>query len=109
MHRNRTYSRHNSDWQAAFSLCCVTAKECAQQSVWSPIAKFALEGALRSHRELGLQKSEDWTFLALAYLRVSALLPEGQAASELKAVIEGIDQCGGDIDRAFHHVDPVRY
>jgi hypothetical protein len=69
--------------------------------VWSPIAKFALEGALQSHHELGLAKSEEWTFIALAYLRVCALLPEGQTASQLKAVIEAINECDGGVDRRF--------
>jgi hypothetical protein len=90
---------HISNWREAYKLCCATAKECAQQSVWSPIAKFALEGAIRSHRELGLERAEEWTFIALAYLRVCALLPEGQDPVELQAVIDGLGSVAEVVDR----------
>lgn len=39
------------------------------------MAKFALEAALKSHREINLPKEKEWTFLALAYLRIWALSP----------------------------------
>lgn len=43
------------------------------------MARFALDGALRSHREIGLTKGTEWTFLALAYLRICAMVSSGKA------------------------------
>jgi hypothetical protein len=87
--------RYVKDWQLAYELCCASAKDCATQSVWTPVAKFSLEGAIRSHRELGTVKGAEWTMLALAYLRVCALQPKGLEAEELEWVISGLNDCEG--------------
>lgn len=50
------------------------------------MAKFALEGALRSHRELGLAQEDEWLFLALAYLRICAQTPSTEVAEDSQAL-----------------------
>ena len=77
------------DWVAAYDLCRDLAKDCAELLIWEPASKFALEGALRSHAQLALNKQEDWTNLALAYLRVCAILPDEHA--ELMGVLAGLE------------------
>lgn len=70
--------------------------------IWAPIAKFALEGAIHAHRELGLEKDGEWANLATAYLRVRSKSMEGVSwqdrpsaekvdeKSELQVVISGL-------------------
>nr|GFD51784.1 hypothetical protein [Tanacetum cinerariifolium] len=65
------------------------ARECAEQPVWEPVARFALSGALKSHEHLKSAKSEDWTNLALAYLRISSLLPQSHGGEQISGVLEG--------------------
>lgn len=74
---------------AAYDLCRSLAKDCAEPLIWEPASKFALEGALRAHTHLALDKQEDWTNLALAYLRICAILPDEHA--ELSDVLEGLE------------------
>jgi hypothetical protein len=88
--------RHVQDWQHAYDLCCASAKDCAEHLVWTPVAKFALEGAVRSHRALGLDKTrEEWVMLASAYMRICALSPKDQEMPELEWVINALSDCAG--------------
>lgn len=84
-------ARHSQEWQAAYDLSRNLAKECAELLVWEPVARFALESAIRSHRELRLAIDEEWLNLALAYLRVCAMRvdseDEDEAAGELSEVL----------------------
>lgn len=87
--------RLKEDWAGAYESCRSLAKDCAEQHVWEPAAKFALAGALKAHRHLQMDKQEDWINLALAYLRVCALASdrEGQDV-ELGSVIDGLRASG---------------
>nr|XP_031863557.1 uncharacterized protein CI109_000809 [Kwoniella shandongensis]KAA5530629.1 hypothetical protein CI109_000809 [Kwoniella shandongensis] len=76
------------DFASAYDLCRHLAKDCAELLTWDPVSKFALEGALRSHKELKKEREEDWENLALAYLRVCALVNEG--GEELQDVLDGL-------------------
>ena len=86
--------RHNEDWQTAYEQCRGLAKYCVEILIWDPIAEYALSGALSAHSHLALTKDEDWTNLALAYLRVTALLGskgEELAENKVKFVLEVLD------------------
>ena len=93
--KERTYERHVKAWQHAYELCCASAQECVSHSltVWAPVAKFSLEGAIRSHRELGMTKEAEWKMLALAYLRVCSKGAKDQQADELEWVMTGLRNC----------------
>lgn len=62
---------------------------------WEPVAKYALTGALRAHRELALERDADWVNLALAYLRVRVIIDSEVEADtdDLKGVIDGLAIC----------------
>ncbi len=57
------------------------------------MAKYALEGALRSHRELGKEPDEDWTNLVLAYMRVCAVIEGEVEAEELEEALSRLVGC----------------
>lgn len=79
------------DWTAAWGLCRGLARDCAEMGVWEPVARFALEGAIRAHRELGLSRDEEWGNVGLAYLRVCAISEVGEEEQrELQGVWEGL-------------------
>lgn len=65
--------RLKQDWVSAYDLCRDLARDCAEQHIWEPASRFALAGALSAHRNLALDKQDDWLNLALAYLRTCAL------------------------------------
>ncbi|WWD09044.1 hypothetical protein V865_007164 [Kwoniella europaea PYCC6329] len=73
---------YTEQWVEAYDLSRELAKDCAEILTWDPISKFALEGALKAHRELGREKDEDWENLALAYLRVCALVDTASLREE---------------------------
>ena len=76
----------------AYELCRRLGRDCADLEVWEPVAEYALSGALRSHRHLGMERGEDWINLALAFLRVCALVEAEQEVAkrqeELQLVLE---------------------
>lgn len=78
------------DWTTAYDLCRKLARDCAELLTWEPVAKFALEGALRAHRELQGEKDEEWSNLALAYLRVCALIEDDMVVEELDIVLSAL-------------------
>jgi hypothetical protein len=91
--------RHTSDWAAAYDLCKTLAQGCADKHIWGPVARFALEGALRAHRELGKEKDGEWADIALAYLSSCASdfgktreadASQGDQRGELKGVLQGL-------------------
>lgn len=95
--------RHTSDWAAAYDLCKTLAQECADKHIWGPVAKFALEGALRAHRELGKEKDGEWAEVALAYLSSCASdfgktreadASQGDQCGELEDVLQGLGDLG---------------
>lgn len=94
MHSGTDGGRRKEEWRSAYDQSCALAKSCAEQSVWGPVARFALEAALRSHRQLDLAKETQWTFLALAYLRICALSPSQQTTEssvEVETVLKGLE------------------
>ena len=54
------------------------------------IARYALEGCLRAHRELELEKDTDWLNLALAYLRTLFTTEGDTPYLEMKPVLAGL-------------------
>ena len=64
--------RHEERWQSSYSLCQALAKDCVELKAPFEIEQFALEGVLRSHRELGLPEDEQWAEIATALLRNEA-------------------------------------
>ncbi|WVR03511.1 hypothetical protein IAU60_000502 [Kwoniella sp. DSM 27419] len=65
---------YGKDWSAAYDLSRALARDCAELLTWDPISKFALEGALQAHRHLDRERDEDWQNVALAYMRVCAVI-----------------------------------
>lgn len=45
------------------------------------MAKYALEGALRAHGELQIERDQQWADLSLAYLRATAVLSSSSGTS----------------------------
>lgn len=78
------------DWKASYDLCRDLAKDCAELHIWEPASRFALAGAIKSHERLQLDKEEDWTNLALAYLRICAILTDDEGNDELQKVVTGL-------------------
>ncbi|KAK8845493.1 hypothetical protein IAR55_006206 [Kwoniella newhampshirensis] len=97
---------YSEDFQVAYDLCRALAKDCAELLTWDPVSKFALEGALRSHRELKKEKEEDWENLALAYLRVCALVYE--SGNELQAVVDGLKEIDTEQEVEGHKAFAIR-
>lgn len=92
------------DWKTAYELCTGLAKSCAEQSVWSPVARYALEGALRSHQALGMSKGSEWAFLVMSYLRVRAVMPVDETPPEsdlLPVILDEIVKCKADMTGTF--------
>jgi len=85
---------HTKEWITAYDLCRDLAKECAALLTWDPIAKYALEGALRAHTELRKERSEDWMNLAVAYMRVCAVVEDEADHGELHLVLTGLSDVG---------------
>lgn len=90
--------RYKEEWQAAYDQACALARSCAEQSVWGPVARFALEAAMKSHRKLDLPKEKEWTFLALAYLRICALSPspspsdqDAEKSEEIQRILKDLE------------------
>jgi hypothetical protein len=99
---------YTEDWQGAFNHCKGLARDCAEMGVWEPVAKFALEGALRSHKELRLHKDEEWVNIALAYVRVCIISgTSGDAPEQLSDTIEGLR--GSDLHRTGEYSLSSRY
>lgn len=103
--RNLTH-RHSEEWGAAYDLSRNLAKDCAELLIWEPIAKFALEGALHAHRELSLKVDEEWTNLALAYLRVAAVDRDVGTAVELENVLETLQQIDAGLEGEWRTSSP---
>ena len=66
--------------------------------MWEPVAVYALEGALRAHGKLDLDRREDWTNLALAYLRVCAVLGGDAKSDDLMGILQGVREVEGKQD-----------
>lgn len=81
--------RLKEDWISAYDLCRDLARDCAEQHIWEPASRFALAGAIRAHQHLALDKHEDWTNLALAYLRTCAIVADQPSSIEVERVLEG--------------------
>ncbi|OCF36173.1 hypothetical protein I316_02045 [Kwoniella heveanensis BCC8398] len=113
---------YTKDWASAYDLSRSLARDCAELLTWEPVSKFALEGALRAHRELHKEKDEDWDNLALAYLRVCAVtttFPRQSSADdqgdetqnsieELERVIEGLRDSETEQDIEGHKAFSIR-
>ncbi|WWC85913.1 uncharacterized protein L201_000783 [Kwoniella dendrophila CBS 6074] len=107
---------YTQNWIEAYDLSRILAKDCAELLTWDPISKFALEGALQAHRELGKEKDEDWENLALAYLRLSAILNEGsekdttggESISEMENAVAGLKDSENEQDVEGHKAFKVR-
>ncbi|WVF66156.1 hypothetical protein IAT40_000896 [Kwoniella sp. CBS 6097] len=111
---------YTKDWNSAYDLSRSLAKDCAELLTWDPVSKFALEGALRSHRELNKEKDEDWDNLALAYLRVCAVTSSSRHTTvddeedgqrdhdELERIIEGLRDSEIEQDVEGHKAFNVR-
>ena len=82
--------RLKKDWKAAYEICRDLARDCAELHIWEPASRFALAGALKSHERLHLEKSEDWTNIALAYLRICAILRDDDDNEEMESVVKGL-------------------
>lgn len=79
-------ARYTEEWNTAYQLCRDLAKLCAEQRLWDPVSRFALEGALLSHRQLNNEKNEEWAYLGLSYLRVCAAKEEKADEAETKGL-----------------------
>nr|XP_019048846.1 hypothetical protein I302_02625 [Kwoniella bestiolae CBS 10118]OCF27776.1 hypothetical protein I302_02625 [Kwoniella bestiolae CBS 10118] len=107
---------YTEQWVEAYDLSRELAKDCAEILTWDPISKFALEGALQAYRELGREKDEDWENLALAYMRVCALvdtptMENGQdetSLAELKDAVLGLKQSENEQDVEGHKAFVLR-
>ena len=100
-----TSVRLREDWQLTYELCRGLAKDCAELEIWTPIARFALEGALKAQDKLSLPKDEDWANLSLAYLRICCLSESDNGekdqgsplALEPSQILEDLRQSGMDL------------
>ena len=86
------FARHVLDWETAYTLSCGLAKDCADLLSWELVAKFAIEGALRAHRQMQKKCDEGWLNLAVAYLRVCAIV-RNDNAEDLSEVIKALHEC----------------
>ena len=80
---------HTKDWSAADELCRNLVKDCTGLLTWEPVTKYALEGALRAHRELHKSTDDIWIDLALTYMRVCVVHAGAGEAEELGRVLAG--------------------
>nr|XP_019014675.1 uncharacterized protein I206_00759 [Kwoniella pini CBS 10737]OCF53456.1 hypothetical protein I206_00759 [Kwoniella pini CBS 10737] len=107
---------YTENWVEAYDLSRALARDCAELLTWDPISKFALEGALQAHRELDKEKDEDWENLALAYLRVCALVIDEKATDqqdedqyqELRKVVDGLKETDNEQEVEGHKAFNVR-
>jgi hypothetical protein len=84
---------YTEDWSAGWDLCRGLARDCAELGVWEPVAKFSLDGALMAHERLGVERDEEWLHIALAYLRVRAVMRQDddeEDGDRLDLAVEGI-------------------
>ena len=92
-------------------MCRRLAKACADLEVWEPIADFALQGALKSHRKLTIEQDEDWVNLSLAYLRVCALLENSKSENqtgELTMVLDELSRATIEVAANNHPAFAIR-
>ncbi|KAK1926038.1 trafficking protein particle complex subunit 10 [Papiliotrema laurentii] len=96
------------DWISAYDLCRDLARDCAEQHIWEPASRFALAGAIRAHQHLTLDKHEDWTNLALAYLRTCAIVADQPSSIEVERVLEGFREQEIEYTAEHHRAFEVR-
>nr|XP_018266801.1 uncharacterized protein I303_00779 [Kwoniella dejecticola CBS 10117]OBR88959.1 hypothetical protein I303_00779 [Kwoniella dejecticola CBS 10117] len=107
---------YTEDWVQAYDRSRELAKDCAELLTWDPVSKFALEAALQAHRELDREKDEDWENLALAYLRVSAIVHDDEPGhtgeeeqyAELREAVNGLKESENEQDVEGHKAFNVR-